>query len=138
MNIKSFIIITYISVSSFLYSGAEAKTTKQLSINNEYGGKTIEITYADGENSDHGVIKEVLYGDKNEVLREIDNYYNKDVISKRGYYRVNEYYEGDKNIAKEKYYTAQYAVKNSGITRVISHFKKMENVTKLNCSRMID
>ncbi len=119
--------------SMLLFLSLHAENTKQIKSKNEFGGKTYETTFKEGDKlfEQFKINKAITYYDLNNEMIMVEYYFTKDFAAKKNYEKKIEYYGKNRKVNKAEYiYTKKFA-DEKGVYKVIDIINEYGEVVQV-------
>lgn len=129
-NLTKIVLVSLgLLIVTVLTAGAE--TRKVLAEKNEFGGQTVEVTYAKGDKEFEIRARTLIYLDGGGKTVKTEAYNTPGAAADYGDYKVITYFDTNgKQTKLENYYTDTFALE-SGVSRSIAHYDDKGNQTKM-------
>lgn len=123
--------VLFLFVLLALFDGmAAAEKQKVISDKNEYGGKTVEVTYESGDKLYGGAVKKIVYYDSNGKETKEEYFCTDKFAQENGVNRKIAFFDSDGKITKtELFYTDKFA-DEKGYNRLTADFYNNEKVAR--------
>ena len=101
-----------------------------LSTRNEYGGRTVEKTYAKGEKGSNELKKQVTYFDANGRRTSAEAFFTDTFANEKGTGKSISYFDANGKRTKAEYFHTDIFTREKGPDRSISYFDASGKTTK--------
>jgi hypothetical protein len=123
-------IVLFMGISTLVF----AKTEKTINEKNEYGGKTLMITYSLGDKEyKYGKSKDILYSDSNGKIVKEESFSTDEFARQSGMLKSVVYSDSNgKMLKSEAFFTDESARKN-GVSRGVAYYDSDVKMVKEVC-----
>jgi len=129
---KKIFIITSLVVSLLFFSSGSVQAMKDIVISesNEYGGKTVEITFEKGE-KEYDIYKKVTtYHDSKKILRKLESFYIDKIAKGKGVYLAIRYFDPNGKKIKDEEFTTEEEIERTDFEKSVTYYDSNEIKTK--------